>query len=274
MSNEAIREYYHHFDEWGRLDTPAGQLELLNCLRVLDEHLAPHSRVLDVGGGPGRYTVELARRGHRVTLVDLCAEHVEQARQMIASRRLEANVDGLFEGDACRLVMCEAGYFDAVVAFGPIYHLVDVGDLRRAAGELSRVLRPSGRAFVQFMPPLSGFVRLLERAVDEPCAMTPQCLRRARDEGVYENPGRQGFQQGRYLEPHQVTQLFEQTGLRTQELMSINGLAAGREGVLLDIHRRDPELYGAFAELLRQSSRHPSVIAMGQTALWVGQKVK
>lgn len=88
MSTDAIRRYYRQYDEWARLGSPAGQLELHRCLEILDEHLEADSRVLDLGGGPGRYTVELARRGHRVTLVDLMDEHVERAERELADRGL------------------------------------------------------------------------------------------------------------------------------------------------------------------------------------------
>jgi 2-polyprenyl-3-methyl-5-hydroxy-6-metoxy-1,4-benzoquinol methylase len=40
-------------------------------------------RVLDFGG-LGRYTLELARRGHNVTLIDLLDGNVEQARREVA----------------------------------------------------------------------------------------------------------------------------------------------------------------------------------------------
>ena len=68
-----IKSYYSRFGEWERLETPEGALEFRRACTVLDAHLAPQSRVLDLGGGPGRYAIRLAARGHRVVLADLSA---------------------------------------------------------------------------------------------------------------------------------------------------------------------------------------------------------
>lgn len=272
MSTESIRNYYREIDEWGRLDTPAGQLEMVRCMRLLDDHLPRQAAILDAGGGPGRYAVELARRGHRVTLVDLCPEHVETAREKLGERRLLNQMDGLYEGDVCDLSKCDDQSFDAVVAFGPFYHLVEDAARREAAGEIARVLRPGAKAFVQFLPPLSGFVRLLDRASDSPAKVSPEVLRAARREQRYRNPTDRGFQEGNYSRPEQMESLFLAVGLRTVDVVSVSGLAAGRERQLLELHRRDPQLYDEFENLFRQMARDPAVISLGQTAVWIGQR--
>jgi ubiquinone/menaquinone biosynthesis C-methylase UbiE len=80
---DKVRAYYGSFDEWGRLDSPEGVRELARALEFLEEKLAPGARVLDLGGGPGRYTIELARRGHRVVLADLSPAQLEIARRKL-----------------------------------------------------------------------------------------------------------------------------------------------------------------------------------------------
>ena len=51
--------------------------------------LAPRSRILDVPCGSGRHSLELARRGHSVTGVDLSAEAIGHARQAAADLDVE-----------------------------------------------------------------------------------------------------------------------------------------------------------------------------------------
>lgn len=74
MTADAVRAYYASFGEreWARLESPDdGRVEFLVTCHTLSAHLAPGTRVLDLGGGPGRYTIWLARQGHRVVLADL-----------------------------------------------------------------------------------------------------------------------------------------------------------------------------------------------------------
>jgi SAM-dependent methyltransferase len=52
-------------------------------------HLRPGARVLDVGCGPGRHAIELARRGHAVHGVDISATFVDLARRAAADEGLD-----------------------------------------------------------------------------------------------------------------------------------------------------------------------------------------
>src|ERR687885_963383 len=92
--------------------------------------------VLDYGCGHGMAAVVLARRGARVTALDLSPGYLAEAR-----RRARANgvtVD-FVQGDAERLPFADGG-FDRVWGNAVLHHL----DLRLAGAELSRVLAPGG----------------------------------------------------------------------------------------------------------------------------------
>lgn len=272
VSREAVQQYYQQFDEWARLDSAPGQLEFIRCMSVLDDHLPSQARVLDVGGGPGRYAVELARRGHKVSLVDLCEHHVELAQQVVDQRNLGSSVEMVRQGDACDLSDFEDDSFDAVVAFGPFYHLVDETDRRNAAAELSRVVRDTGMVFVQFVPPLSGLMRLMDRAEELPQALTEESFHQAHEEYVYHNPSQEGFQEAAYMTPGQVKMLFGHQGFESVDTLSVFGLAAGRESRLCEIQARDPELYEAIASVIEDTCREPSIIDTGHLAMWVGRR--
>jgi SAM-dependent methyltransferase len=158
----AIESHYGTGYERSRL-FPDGRpsLEFVRSMELLDRLLPPPpAQLLDVGGGPGTYAAPLARRGYLVHLVDPVELHVEQARQAAGSDPAAAFTAAV--GDARRL--SETGQSqDAVLLFGPLYHLTDGAHRRQALHEAGRVLRPGGRLLVtavcRFASLLDGLYR-------------------------------------------------------------------------------------------------------------------
>src|SRR5438874_1992473 len=95
---EEVKAYYAGFAEreWARLDNPAdGQLEFAVTCDVLARHLPVGARVLDLGGGPGRYAIWLAEHEYRVTLAD-----ADERRHLLDAGFLERVLgDGVFVND-------------------------------------------------------------------------------------------------------------------------------------------------------------------------------
>ncbi|MED1203850.1 class I SAM-dependent methyltransferase [Heyndrickxia acidicola] len=79
--------------------------------------LKPGSAILDVGCGPGRHSLELARRGFDVTGVDISSEFVRFAEEQAAKEKLNAKfikmdarslqLDKTFNGAIC---LCEGAF--------------------------------------------------------------------------------------------------------------------------------------------------------------------
>ena len=158
----AIDSHYGTGYESSRL-FPGGRpsLEFVRSMELLDRLLPPPpAQLLDVGGGPGTYAAPLARRGYRVHLVDPVELHVEQARQAAGSDQAAAFTAAA--GDARRLAEADRSQ-DAVLLFGPLYHLTDAADRRQALSEARRVLRPGGAllavAVCRFASLLDGLYR-------------------------------------------------------------------------------------------------------------------
>jgi SAM-dependent methyltransferase len=95
-------------------------------------------RVLDLGCGHGMASVVLARRGARVTACDLSVGYLREAR---ARASANGTVAQWAVADGERLPFAD-GVFDRIWGSAILHHL----DLRRAAPELYRVLRPGGVA--------------------------------------------------------------------------------------------------------------------------------
>jgi SAM-dependent methyltransferase len=120
--------------------------------------LRPGMRVLDVGCGPGRHAVGLARRGISVTGVEISARFVEVALE-VADREGLSDLVAVERGDARRLdELVDGSTFDAAISLcqgafglgGPVtgadpQHLA--ADSAVLAG-MRAALRPGGRCGV------------------------------------------------------------------------------------------------------------------------------
>src|SRR5579875_2038411 len=85
---ERIRAYYNSLGmrEWQRLERDDdGSVELFLTSHILHAYLPDGARVLDLGGGPGRYTLWLAERGYHVVLADLSPELIKIAQEKVAA---------------------------------------------------------------------------------------------------------------------------------------------------------------------------------------------
>ena len=60
------------------------QLEYDLTWRYLTRYLPPTGSILEIGAGPGTYTLPLCRRGYAVTAVDLSATLLERCQQRLA----------------------------------------------------------------------------------------------------------------------------------------------------------------------------------------------
>ena len=168
MIDPSIESHYGTGYERSRL-FPGGRpsLEYVRSIELLDRLLPPPpARLLDAGGGPGTYAAPLARRGYRVHLVDPVPLHVEQARQAAGADPAAGFTAAL--GDARELPAPDESQ-DAVMLFGPLYHLTEAAHRREALGEARRVLRPGGRllamAICRFASLLDG---LYQGWLDDP----------------------------------------------------------------------------------------------------------
>lgn len=122
----------------------AGSAAHHSSLDRLLEHLAPGSRVLDVGSGTGVPTARrLAGAGHRVVGVD-----VSPVMTALAARQVP---DAEFRCADIRELPWADGEFDAVCVYFSLLQL-SRGEQSRLLGRLARAVRPGGRLAVATVP--------------------------------------------------------------------------------------------------------------------------
>ncbi|HEX5617534.1 MAG TPA: class I SAM-dependent methyltransferase [Solirubrobacteraceae bacterium] len=260
--DDDITAYYDRGEEAGRLGD-WGRLEMVRTQVLLERYLPPTpAQVLDVGGGPGVYAAWLAALGYRVRLIDPVELHVEQARA--------AGVERAEVGDA-RALDAEDGSADAVLLLGPLYHLPEGDDRRRALAEAWRVLRPGGvvaaAAIARFASAIDGLVKGFVRDPEFE-RIVESDLR----EGRHSNPSRnpRWFTTAYFHLPDDLAAEVHAAGFQLTTLAAVEGIGAWLPDVddwLDDVERR--------AVLLRTIARvetEPSLLGASPHLLAVGVK--
>ena len=276
MNTDAVRAYYAGIGEreWARLENPDdGAIEFAVTCQVLSTYLPNNARVLDIGGGPGRYAIWLAQQGHHVTLADLCPEQLSIARTKIGQAEADAMIEEIVVADARDLSHWPDNSFDAVLSLGPFYHLLDPNDRDRAAAELHRVLRVGGTAFVALMPRYAFLRRTLDIPDERRHLTQPDFMKRLLNDGVFINdvPGR--FTEGYGVLPEEVSPFFERHGLTTLALFSAEGIVASSQRALSELAISEPAIYQAALDAIIQTAGDPSILGMANHLLYVGRRM-
>lgn len=265
---DPVRAYYdaRGESELHRLDNPyEGVVEREMHRRVFEAALPPHGRVLDLGGGPGHWSIWLARRGHRVVLADISPRMLELAREQFAATGIAA--DAILEMDARDLSHFAGGEFDAVLALGPFYHLVEAADRVRAASEIHRVLRPGGLLFATVMIRYSWLVAMILEGGADRLAEAEHLL----ETGVYRNPQPGRFTEAYLHRPDEVAPFFEHSGFRTLGLTASQSFLNLVQEQVAELHQRDPKAYDALLDMAYRSAGDPAIRGLSGHLLYAGR---
>jgi len=159
---ERVRAYFDNYGtrEWERLErTLQGRIKYAIHRRFLDEYVPDGARVLDVGCGPGRFALDLARRNLHVTLADISQEQLDQARQHFEEARLLDRAQAFLRLDMVDMSELADASFDVVMCYGAALSYT-YDRYETALRELARVLRPGGRLLIS-VDSLCGTLRLI-----------------------------------------------------------------------------------------------------------------
>lgn len=267
---EQVAGHYDSGYEAGRLHQGSGNLDRERSRQLLKRFLplAP-ATLLDIGGGPGGHACWLARQGYKVHLVDITPLHVQLAREA-SQRQPEAPLASASVGDACALSW-HAQTADAVLLFGPLYHLTDAKDRLAALREAHRVLRSGGILLaVGISRFASTFDGLRQGFLKDPqfAEIVTQDLK----DGQHRNPARhpEYFTDTFFHHPDELRQEVAQAGFVVRDIYGVEGPC----WLLQDFEAwwNNPEHQELLLQIARTLETEPSLLGASAHLMAVAEK--
>ncbi len=251
--------------EWMRLERH--RTEFAVTLRALAEYAPrPPASILDIGGGPGRYAIELARRGYAVTLLDLSSACLGLAKEK--AREAGVELVDYVHGTATDLGRFPDARFEAALLLGPLYHL-QTKELRQCAVQAARrVLRPGG---VIFAAVVTRYAPIRDAAIHEPTWLLehPEEYENLLADGFpAKQPGSTWFENAYFAQPTEFAPFMQAEGFETRALVACEGVVS-----MIDqqLNQLSGKLWEAWVDLNYRFGHDPSVYGMAEHLLYVGQ---
>ncbi|MCL1808084.1 MAG: class I SAM-dependent methyltransferase [Oscillospiraceae bacterium] len=270
--NENVRivQDFYNGNVQGEYDRIANRPEFLLTCRMLDRYVKPGDTVLDIGGGPGRYSLYLAEKGCEVTLFDLSPENTNFAAERAAEQGLPLRT---VTGDAREADALVSGQFDHVLLMGPLYHLLEEADRVKAVNAALRLLkpadgrRPGGLLFAAFISMGGGLVYMLKC---EPSAVTWPDEERFLKLLVEDRDfGGAAFTQAFFINQNNILPFMARFPLEKLHLF-------GQEGVLTlnedRIMAQPPEVVTAWLDLSEKLYEKEEYLSWAEHLMFVGRK--
>lgn len=261
----------NHYDsnperEWARLDMYG--IEFQVTLKHLIENLKPNSKILDIGGGPGRYAFALTEMGHSVHLTDLSSGHIELAIKK--QLELDITLEATTVMDAEDLSLFSDNYFDAVINFGPLYHLQSSDSRIKTISESLRVLKTGGLCAFGF---LSIYAPIYDTVKKDPSTILSRYddLVRFIDTGIHiESEKDRGFTDIFLIDPMKIEELFSDFKVEKISLFGTEGLTAQSETRL---NQLEPDVFEKWVNLAYVTSTTLAGLSCSEHIVYMAKKI-
>jgi S-adenosylmethionine-dependent methyltransferase len=265
-------EVMNHYDsnpqfEWERLDRHP--FEWAITLRFMERYIKAGDTILDVSGGPGKYSIYFSKKGCDVTLVDLSPQNVEFAKQ----KAIEENVKiKAYQGDACFVDKIVTEQYDHVFLMGALYHLQEESDRIRAVDACLKLLGPDGVFYASFISNVAGIQYALRddnsyiyNNTRDGDLRYIECFLKDEDfTGL-------GFTYSHMVAPKNILPFFEQFDLEKLHYFGQEGIANQAEKSILE---QPQEVINAWIELAYKTCERDDLLSHAAHLMYIGRKIK
>lgn len=143
-----INDYYKNYDEDNRLiKDNAHNVEFFITKEYIEKYLKENDRILETGAGTGRYSLYYANKGFDVTAIEFVQHNLDILKNKI-SKDMKIVAE---QGDILDLSRFSDNTFDVTLVLGPLYHLYEDDDIRKAISEAIRVTKKDGIIMIAYI---------------------------------------------------------------------------------------------------------------------------
>lgn len=259
--NEIEYWYDHEYDEWERLERHKIEFDITK--RYLDDFIRGEKlEIFDIGGGPGRYAMHLAERGHKVTLMDLSKKNLEVAKRKAIEKGI--TLAGYIHGNALDLEEIKKQY-DVVLLMGPLYHLVKEPERRKAVEGALKLLKPAGIMIVTF---ISSYAPLQDHLLNLYPIESVKGILDFLQNG--ENKEGKGFTTAYFTKPNEAREFMDSCGLKELTFAGIENILAYKEK---EINLLEESEYRKWIDIGYRLSTDEMLLGSSQHLLYIGRKL-
>ncbi len=254
--------------EWDRLvqDT-YHKLEYRTTLSYLKKHLPGNGLILDAGGGPGRYTIDLAKMGYGVDLLDLTEENINFARQKIREKRVEGKVRKTMVANITDLSGIRDNNYDAVICLGgPVSHIEGEENRNKAVSELRRVAKEGAPIFIGVFGRIGALMLSVQFWPNEIGLPSFRDFYEKGDDNLWH-----GKYYAHFFLPEELENMVKRNGLDLIETVGLEGIGANAKYVNI-FSRKDRAGWQNFLEAHDKLAAHPASVGMSVHILAIGRK--
>jgi SAM-dependent methyltransferase len=272
-SRERVRRYFDEFGdaEWHRLTGDVkGRVSLEVHRRFLARFVKPGHRVLEIGAGPGRFTVELAALGATAVVTDLSPVQLALNAEHLRGTAAESAVERREVLDICDTGRYADGEFDAVLAYGgPLSYAFEQAE--DALRGLLRVTRPGGVVVGSVMSLIGIWRHYLPQITEEAEVIGEDANDRILHTGDLRLKGEQEGHICRMFRSGELSALIEAAGGRTVALSASNW-ASLSDPATLAVLEADEDRWARFLEHEVTACAEPGAVDGGTHLLFAAQR--
>lgn len=252
--------------EWDRLERH--RTEFAVTMQAFEDYLPkPDAAILDVGGGPGRYAIALARMGYQVTLLDLSQENLNMALKKAYDAGVK--LSGYIPGDARDLKCLTSESFDAALILGPFYHIHCQNDREKVLSEVNRILKPKGIVAAAFII-RNAVIR--DTAKYDPIRIIEdgEILEEVLNTGILKMPeDSDDFTDAYFSLPSEIIPFMKWGGFETLTMVACEGVISLIEE---KVNELEGEVWKKWVKLNYRLGQDPSVFGSAEHILYMGKK--